>query len=272
MDGSFLAIALLSTVFATDARAEKAMSPKEIMDRVYAAGIHPKSHEAITMELIRENGDTRSRKVTLTSLAKAGTRDRKRLMVFTTPADIRGTAIFIDEDAAAGDNIWIYLPALHKKRRLPSGGKQEAFVGSDFNYGDIISPRVSDYQHRIVGEEKCPGDAEHTCYVFEHVPASPEVIKERGVGFYKDWIRKDALVWVRAEIKDADGNPWKIAQAKDVRKSGDARNPWQAMWMEIENLQSHHRSRLVWERVDVDTAVPPDSMSSDQLERAAEIR
>jgi hypothetical protein len=265
-------LVFIAAFASSPAAAAPSADVKAIVARVYAAGTHPKSHESITMELIRENGDARLRQVALTSMAKAGSTDRKRLMVFTSPADIRGTSIFIDENSAAGDGIWIYLPALHKKRRLPSGGKQESFVGSDFNYGDIISPHVSDYQHKLTGEQKCPEDPSHDCYVIEHTPSSSEVVKERGVSFYKDWVRKDALVWVRAEMKDADGKDWKVARAMDIRKTTDSANPWQAMRMDMENLQTHHRSRLVWNSVDVDSAVAPDSMNPDALERAAEVR
>jgi len=59
---------------------------------------------------------------------------------FVQPADIKGTGFLQSENSAADDDIWVYLPALGKTRRLASNNKRDSFFGTDFAYGDILLP------------------------------------------------------------------------------------------------------------------------------------
>jgi predicted RND superfamily exporter protein len=240
----------------------------EIMAKVYAQGSYERSSEELTMELVREDGEKTVRKFHVLSAVKPDGHDRKRLMVFRTPADVKGTAVLIDEDSAKGDAVWVYLPALRKKRRLPGSGKQETFVGSDFTYGNLITPRLAEFKHKILSEGACPGDAAHSCWELEHLPASPAVRDERGISYYKDWVRKDCFVPVRMEVKDTDGQPWKLAVATDVKLIDPKRSLWQPMNVDMENVQTHHRTRLLWESLDVTAPVPSAKLSASHLDEA----
>jgi hypothetical protein len=44
-------------------------------------------------------------------------------------AYVRGTAILLVEQARADDDMWIYLPALKKVRRLVASNKKDSFAG-----------------------------------------------------------------------------------------------------------------------------------------------
>ena len=44
-----------------------------------------------------------------------------------------------DYDASGkDDDQWLYLPALGKTKRIASSDQSGAFMGSDFNYSDLI--------------------------------------------------------------------------------------------------------------------------------------
>src|SRR5690606_1272860 len=69
-------------------------------------------------------------------LSKQGADGRGRaLVVFTAPADIRGTGLLTVE-TARGDEQQLYLPALPRVQRIAGSGRQERFAGSDFTYED----------------------------------------------------------------------------------------------------------------------------------------
>ena len=57
-------------------------------------------------------------------------------------------------------------PAVEQK---PKKKKQDSFVGSDFSYGDISLPKVDQYHHTMLRNEKVDG---FDCYVIQSVPAN----------------------------------------------------------------------------------------------------
>jgi hypothetical protein len=243
------------------------LTAEQIMEKNYKAARFQREHQASTMELINANGDKRVRKSRGVSKTKPGSDDQKVIFVFDSPADIKGTAVLIDEDRTEGDKVWVYLPALKKERRLPGSGKKESYVGSDFNYGDIVLPRVSEFRHELVGQEPCPDDAKIQCHVVESRPATLAILEERGVSHMKSWIRSDCFITVRVDQLDESGRPWKHFEGRDVRPVDAARKQWAPFEMEIKNVQNSHRTRLLIEKIDTESPVSDSILNSNQLSR-----
>lgn len=254
-------------LFANTLRAGAPLTAEQVMEKDYVVSRFAQSHEISTMELISANGDKRVRKLKSISRLKPGGDDRKRIIEFESPADIKGTAILIDEDLSSGDKVWVYLPALKKNRRLPGSGKRESFAGSDFTYGDIVRPRVKEFKHTLLGEEPCPTGQGARCYVIESVPANPDVLQERGVSYKKSWVRTDNFVLVKFETKDEAGRPWKAFEGRSAKLIDSKRSQWLTMENEIEDQQTHRRSRIVFESVDTGRAVPESALSPNYLDR-----
>jgi Outer membrane lipoprotein-sorting protein len=60
------------------------------------------------------------------------------LLVVLAPADLRGAAFLVKEEAAgANDTTWMYLPAVRRVRTLVSSEAYSAFLNSDFTYADL---------------------------------------------------------------------------------------------------------------------------------------
>ncbi len=72
----------------------------------------------------------------------------KRFIRFIEPADVRGTAMLIVDNENTADEMWIYLPALKKVRRIVSSEKGKSFMSSEFSNADISSPPISDFVNR----------------------------------------------------------------------------------------------------------------------------
>jgi outer membrane lipoprotein-sorting protein len=158
---------------------------------------------------------------------------------FLSPADVKGTATLTMEHTGKEDDLWIYLPALEKVRRLVASNKKDAFVGTDFSYGDIIGHKVDDWTHELTGEEVVDG---HPCYVVTSVPRSDSVRSDTGYGKRVQWIRKDNFVGIKGEFFDETGKPLKTYTAHDVQLVDKADGKWQAMHAEMANLKTGHRT------------------------------
>ena len=140
--------------------------------------------------------------------------------------------------------MWVYIPALGKVRRLVSKHKGDSYVGTDFSYGDIIGHKVEDYTHRIIGSETLEGV---DCFVIESLPVSEKVRRESGYAKRVSWVRKDNFVSPKLEGYDGQGKVFKRFLAADIRLVDRALERWQPMRLEMINLETRHRTVLLYE-------------------------
>ena len=254
-----------SAAFAPSLRAQAPTpDPVAIMTRNFMVNRVPDSQQDITITLINQAGQQRIRRqVGWTKLQPNGI-DNRRLVRYESPADVAGTATLLVEHSGGDDDIWIYLPALGKVRRLVASNKKESFVGTDFSYGDVIGHRVADWRHTLVGEEVVDSQP---CVVIESVPSSDAIREQSGYSRQKHWIRKDNYVTVRSEYWDRAGQPLKLATYGDIRLIDPARSRWQSMRFEAENLQTGHRTIIQFDRFTANVGVSDQYFSARYLER-----
>src|SRR5512142_2102527 len=72
---------------------------------------------SISLVITEKNGATRKRIISIVSKSYPDGGE-KRLIKFLEPADVRGTAMLIYDNNETADEMWIYLPALKKTRRI----------------------------------------------------------------------------------------------------------------------------------------------------------
>lgn len=255
----------LAAMPAPDARAQT-ITPEEIATRNFAVGKVADSVTEATFRLISPSGQERVRKTQGRSKLKAGTLDNRSLVRFVSPADVRGTVSLTVENSEPGrdDDIWIYLPALKKVRRLVSSNKKDSFVGTDFSYGDVIGYRVADWTHRILREEKADG---FDCWVMESLPKSAQVREDSGYSRRVAWVRKDNFAAVRAESYDLSGALLKVITLRDHRNVDPKNGKWVAMKLEARNVQENRRTLIEFDRYEVNQGVSEDSFTARALER-----
>lgn len=265
-------LVLLATLSATAQESVgSAEQAREIMDKNFAATRVRDSIASATFTLTNRDGAARVRQTQgWTKLRTNGRdhngRDNMRLVRFNAPADIKGTATLMLENSGAEDDLWVYLPALGKVRRLSASNKKEGFVGTDFSYGDIIGHRPEDWTHRVLREEAVEGQA---CVVVESVPANDTVRQTSGYSKRVNWVRKDNFVAIRGEVFDLNGTLAKRLSAGDIRQvSGSgAQARWQPMVSTAENLATGHRTEIRFESFKADQNVADSLFTSRELER-----
>jgi hypothetical protein len=244
--------------------AVRALTADEIMQKNFFASKPRQLLKEVTMTLVNERGETRQRKiVALTSLQPNGV-DSNMLVRFLAPADVKGTSFLQIEHSEADDDQWIYLPALHKSRRLVSSNRKDSFIGSDFAYGDVLPPRVPLYQHTLLREESV--DA-LPCYVVESVPASEQVKRDYGYARKVNWIAKDSFHEVKTEYYDLSGRLLKTQLVRGIELVDPEAGRWAPKYKEMVNHQTRHKTMVNADSHTTDVRITPETYTLRSLER-----
>jgi predicted RND superfamily exporter protein len=263
--GAAILIVLATIGFLTYSQVAWSATPgaAELMERNWSATRFPSSQGSAEFVLETKSGAKRVRRAEMSSRLSADGQGNQRFVRFEAPADIRGTSTLLIENAGKDDDMWVYLPAMKRVRRLIASNKRDSFIGTDFSYGDVMGHRVADWKHTLVGERTREGVAH---YVVESVPASDKVATESGYSKRISWLRKDNHVATFVEVFDRGGKPYKQFAFSDIRAMAAAKGKWQPMKAVGSNLQSGHRTTISFSRFDVGMAIDdrvfsPNAMS-----------
>jgi uncharacterized protein len=252
------------SLVALHAHAQRAdLSARDIMEKnFYATKVTALSVES-TMVLINDRGQRRERANTgIVKLQPNGV-DSKLVVKFSTPPDIKGTGVLQIEHGDGDDDLWIYLPALRRSRRLVANNKKDSFAGSDFSYGDITLPKVDQYRHTLLRSEKVD---DHDCYVVESVPATDTVKTNGGYSKKITWVRTDNFVESQVEYYDLAGRLLKTQRTGRHQLVEPDKGRWFVMSREMTNHQSGHRTTITATKAEA-VAIPEDSFTTRYLER-----
>lgn len=228
------------------------LSPQVVMENSFEVSKVLDSLTNATFTLVNSNGEERVRKTEGATRLQPGSSNNMRYVKFTAPQDIKGTATLLIEHAASDDDMWIYLPALNKVRRLSASNKRDSFVGTDFSYGDIVGHNPANWQHRLVSRETL---ADNTpAYVIESTPGSAKVAKDSGYSKMVNWVRGDNFVAVKTEFYDEAGQLLKRVNNSQLEAVG-SHGKWQPMLSVAENLQTGHKTIIALENFKADGGV-----------------
>lgn len=219
--------------------AAAAPSPRDIMEKVTVTRKLDGSEAQVKMTTVDDKGQSRERELSMATKLYDGGKTEKRVYRFLSPADVQGTSILVFDYEAKPDDVWIYLPALRKTRRIVSSQKAQSFMGSEFSYGDLNIPALDEFDYTLAKEETVKGEA---CWVIDLTPKSKDVAESDGYSKKTYWISKDKYTVVRGLYYDKDGKLLKELVADNV-KLLDAKNKrYRPMHMEMINKQNGRKS------------------------------
>jgi outer membrane lipoprotein-sorting protein len=217
-----------------------------------------------TMVLITDKGQRRERRMSSVVKLQPNGVDSKLLVSFNAPADIRGTGFLQLEHSEGDDDLWIYLPALKKSRRLVANNKGDSFVGSDFSYGDISLPKVDRYRHALVRTEKIEGA---DCYVIESVPANDKEKASSGYSRKVTWVRADNFLEMKVEYYDLASRLFKTQRIGRHELVEPQKGRWFAREREMTNHQTGHRTTFTVDKIEAGIALSDDMFTTRYIER-----
>lgn len=112
---------------------------------------------SVEMTLTDGSGVEARRAFSLKLLERSSATDGDRsLIIFESPADVKGTAVLSHAAVAAGeDEQWLFVPSTKRTRRISSSNRGGAFVGSEFTFEDLTGNDGRKYQWAFVGTKPC---------------------------------------------------------------------------------------------------------------------
>ena len=226
-------IALAVFAAAAGSAFAQGLTGKEIMQKVDKR--EKAASDSFTMRMTLTNAGGKKRVREVTAYSKDYGSEKKTVMVFMLPADVKGVGYlsFSYDDASKNDDRWLYIPALKKAKRISGSSSQDYFMGTDFTYDDISGHKIDDYTYTLLAEETVDGK---NCWKIESVP-----LKKSMYSKYISWIDKESLVQVKAEFYDEQGTLLKVLTVSGIEKKDGF---WTADKMEMNNLQKKHTTLI----------------------------
>jgi len=218
--------------------------------------------QKLYQKLIDKRGGVRERH--MISFRKDYGKDSKSISYFLEPSNVRDTALLTyDYDGTErDDDQWLYLPALKKVRRISSADRGDYFMGTDFTFEDIKqTPELEDYNWTLAGSETVNG---HDCWVVDGEPKSDELKKNLGYSKTRGFVRKDIDMTIRTDYWDRKGQELKHFRITDLKQVDGI---WTATAMIMENVQTGHRTEMLFSDLKYNTGLSDRIFSERMLKR-----
>jgi outer membrane lipoprotein-sorting protein len=245
-------------VIAAGAGSASAQAPAadEIMRRSHLAMYYPGEdmRARITMRLVSKDGGERVREMTMTRRTVREGGEQRYFVFFHRPPDVRDLAFLVWKYPGRDDDRWLYVPALKLVRRIAASDKHTSFVGSDFSYEDVSGREPEGDSHKLLREEPV---GRREAYVVESVPKEPA-----------DWSRKlswiDRAMWLplKEEYYDRRGDLARVYTAEEVK---EVQGFWAAVKRSMKNVQSGHRTDVVFDDLRYNLKLSPELFSERAL-------
>ncbi len=162
-----LAVLVLVLALAPAHAAEDALpgagAARELLGRTFRNLYEADFIQVMTLVTRSSSGRTMTRRLQITRKQSSG----KALVRFLGPPDIRGTSMLVLEQDDRYDDVFLYLPAFDRVRRVSSAQRADAFFGTNLTYEDLEPKRAADFEARIVGRDALDGIA---CVLLEARP------------------------------------------------------------------------------------------------------
>ena len=240
------------------------MSAREIVDRSFKVTKLAGAEMLSTMTIIDGRGRERIRELASVSKLYDDGATEKRLIRFLAPADVKGTGLLTFDYEDRDDDMWLFMPALRKTRRIVSSEKSKNFMGSEFTYADMTPPVLEEFTYTLLGEKERAGVA---CWEIEMVPVDEDVADENGFSKRITCIGKQDFVLRHALYYDLDGELQKELEVLEIQEVDPDLHRFRPVHMVMTNLLNDRRSVLKVDKIVFSPDVKDEFFSTRYLER-----
>lgn len=233
----------------------------------------PTGLEVMRMADGRDTGKTSRYVVAMTLMAKSGSKRERQViayskdygdvqktaMAFRSPKDVAGVGYLTwgYDETGKDDDMWLYMPALGKVRRISGSSKNDEFMGTDFTYEDMGSRDLDKDDFVLTGTESIDGSE---CWVIT------ATAKEKNDAYSKRivWVRQDCFVVAGAEYYDRQGKLLRVLTVPSIEQIDGI---WTATVMEMKNLQDGHATRIELRDIEYDRELDDALFTVSAIER-----
>ncbi len=260
------ALTILSTLLfvCSTLIAQEEFTAKQIIDRSNEVRKVAGVESVATLTIVDSKGRERVRKTAqITKLYDNGDTEKK-LVRFLSPADVKGTGLLTFDYADKDDDMWLFMPALRKTRRIISSEKAKNFMGSEFSYADMTPPALDDFNYKKLGEQEIEGTL---CWEIEMVPVDDDIADENGFSKKISYIAKKDFVVRKSVYYDMDGELHKELAIKEVKELDPENHKYRPMHMIMVNKQNGRKSIMKVDKIQFNPNVKDDYFTTRYLER-----
>lgn len=230
----------------------QSMTGREIMEEQDRRHGSSAEYSYEKMTLVDSNGNQEARIVR--NYTKEMNADQTRfLMVFDSPASVKGTALLTWSNDGAENDQWMFLPAQNRLQRIAKGSKKSYFMGTDFTFEDMEPEDIDNFNYNITGEENISG---LPCWVIEAVPNNTETEKASGYSKRTLYVLKDYFFTVQIEFYDKRGAKIKTQQNGMLKKIDG--NRFRSNKRIMTNHKTNHRTILEVGKREIDIQLDND--------------
>ena len=213
---------------------------------------------AVEMVLRDGSGSEAKRKFSLKVLERPSANlGDQVLIVFESPADVKGTALLSHTKLDEDDEQWVFLPASKRTKRVSSSNKTSAFAGSEFSYEDLSGNEVRKYAWRLGGTTPCGAGLE--CFKLEATP------KDKTSAYSKRVLLLDTaeLRVMATEFYDRAGAKTKTLAYDGYTKL--ANKFWRAQTWTMTNHQTAKSTVLTFSKLAVQSGLSAGDFAAGKL-------
>ena len=225
-------------------------SGEEIMKKVDDVIVPKDMKSGMKMNLIDNKNQIRQRDLKVFRIS-----DAKMMMWFLNPADVKGTCFLKIANVDRDDDMWIYLPALGKVRRIASSAKNGSFMGSDFTFEDMGDRKLKDYSYKLLKTETIDGKQ---CWVVE---STPNAGVSTDYSKIISWIWQDADMSVKEEFYNKKGTLKKIKTTELAK----IKTYWVPKKNVMQDLSVNHKTEILFDKIEVDTGVDESMFDQNNM-------
>lgn len=217
-----------------------------------------------TLKIIDKKGRERIRELYMASKSYTKENMEKRLILFLAPAEVKGTGMLVFDYDKKSDDLWIYMPAIRKTRRIVSSEKKKSFMGSEFSNADMTTANLDDYSYKLQGNENVDGT---DCWKIESIPNNNEVMESTGYAKEVIFLGKADNVIRKVIFYNADNELFKTLIARNVKMIDNGNGKNMAMYLLMENHQNKRKSEIRINEVKVNESLEDHMFSIDFIEK-----
>lgn len=203
-----LALFALLLLTASAVQAQDLADVNVIIERAnqaaYYAGQDGRAQARLT--IVDAQGRERIRQFIILRRDQADGGDQDYAVLFSRPADVRGTVFLVQKHVGGDDDRWLYLPSLDLVKRIAAGDKRTSFVGSDFFYEDISGRAIADDTHTLL-------ETTDTHYVIQNTPVDPGAVE---FSSWTVWVDKATFLPMKMEYVDDTGATYRRIETLQV--------------------------------------------------------
>lgn len=162
--------------------------------------------------MITENARGAQRKSTLKVFMQSDETGDRQFLEYLAPADVRGTKFLSVSEVGQEDQMWIYMPAMGRERRVAAHMTGDSFMDTDFTYDEIGGNFNYDQDYKVerLADAK---EQDVDCYVLD----LQAQVDDASYSKIKMWVWQAELVPMKVEFYGEGDHPIKTLILSDFR-------------------------------------------------------